>query len=157
MTPRDVIKTLLTNHFSSCGEIVDLTIRAPTLASSWSSGCEFNAHLFIVGEGAEEKALQLNASVMGGRKLAIPTLRRRSRGAKGRMRGFNNYNNVRRHPNPQKLLPLKPQGVIPSKPKYKRFTRRGEETVEGVAEAADQLSRIARDFNYITFSFTLFS
>lgn len=69
--PEDDIKSALTNHFSSCGEIEDLTIRAPTLASSSNSGCEYYMFIYILGEGAEEKALQLNGSDMGGCKLVV--------------------------------------------------------------------------------------
>ncbi|KAJ4916707.1 nucleolin 1-like [Raphanus sativus] len=61
------IEASLTNHFSSCGEIIDFQIfnykHLPIQ--------DHQAIISIWGEGAEEKALELNGSDMGGFKLVV--------------------------------------------------------------------------------------
>ncbi|CAH2067031.1 unnamed protein product [Thlaspi arvense] len=59
--PADDIKTALSKHFSSCGEIEKVTI------GGHPSSCR--AIVYITGEGAQEKALALSGSDMGGCKL----------------------------------------------------------------------------------------
>ncbi|KAL0665789.1 hypothetical protein Bca4012_028493 [Brassica carinata] len=61
------IEASLTNHFSSCGEIVGFELynfkHLPIQ--------DRQAHIAIWGEGAEDKALELNGSDMGGFKLVV--------------------------------------------------------------------------------------
>ncbi|ESQ48108.1 hypothetical protein EUTSA_v10021355mg [Eutrema salsugineum] len=73
----DDIKSALINHFSSCGEILDFVLfreeDTPVNDPKFMAPIPFtnNALLFILGEDAEEKAVQLNGSDMGGRKLFV--------------------------------------------------------------------------------------
>lgn len=48
------IKTALSKHFRSCGEVTDISIRRSS------------AFIYIMGEGAGDKATELSGSDMGG-------------------------------------------------------------------------------------------
>ncbi|KAG7546456.1 RNA-binding domain superfamily [Arabidopsis suecica] len=59
--PADEIKKALTDHFRSCGAIAKVEMPRHPVESS----------VIIVGDDANEKALELNGSEMGGRKLVV--------------------------------------------------------------------------------------
>ncbi|XP_018474128.2 nucleolin 1-like [Raphanus sativus] len=61
----DVVKSQLTKHFSSCGEVVFVSI--PYFAIDGAPNR--SGYIYILGDGAEEKALQLSGSEMEGRKI----------------------------------------------------------------------------------------
>ncbi|KAG2269678.1 hypothetical protein Bca4012_062695 [Brassica carinata] len=65
--PAADIVASLTNHFSSCGEIVDFQL----YPLKHHPIQDHQAIISILGEGAEEKALELNGSDMGGFKLVV--------------------------------------------------------------------------------------
>ncbi|KAG2269677.1 hypothetical protein Bca4012_062694 [Brassica carinata] len=65
--PAADIEASLTNHFSSCGEIVTLQL----YPRKYYPLTDHQAIISILGEGAREKALELNGSDMGGFKLVV--------------------------------------------------------------------------------------
>ncbi|CAA7044282.1 unnamed protein product [Microthlaspi erraticum] len=75
--PRKIMKSALHKHFSSCGEVLEVdlypNLNAPDsdLKFVASSSTSSYAYVDIYGEGAEEKALQLSGSDMGGFKLVV--------------------------------------------------------------------------------------
>ncbi|KAG7549964.1 RNA-binding domain superfamily [Arabidopsis thaliana x Arabidopsis arenosa] len=54
LLPEDDLKTALSKHFRSCGEVMDISIRRSS------------AFIYIMGEGAGDKATELSGSDMGG-------------------------------------------------------------------------------------------
>ncbi|CAH8320558.1 unnamed protein product [Eruca vesicaria subsp. sativa] len=65
--PEDDIKSELINHFNSCGEVFNVIVREdPT-----SPNLDRRALVILLGEGAEEKALQLNGTDIGGWKALV--------------------------------------------------------------------------------------
>ncbi|ESQ40555.1 hypothetical protein EUTSA_v10014517mg [Eutrema salsugineum] len=67
LLPRDDVDTALRKHFASCGEIAHVSIRR-NAGSDLSKSTYLNryAMIYIVGEDAEEKALALSGSDVGG-------------------------------------------------------------------------------------------
>ncbi|KAJ4903523.1 RNA-binding (RRM/RBD/RNP motifs) family protein [Raphanus sativus] len=65
--PEDNIKTQLINHFNSCGEVVNVIVRE----DPDSPNLDRCALVILLGEGAEEKALQLNGTDIGGWKALV--------------------------------------------------------------------------------------
>ncbi|CAH2073329.1 unnamed protein product, partial [Thlaspi arvense] len=66
---KDIIDAL-DNHFKSCGEIWDIEVpRDPV-----TNAIDRRSFVVLRGEGAEEKALQLNGSDMGGWKAAVKAI-----------------------------------------------------------------------------------
>ncbi|KAG7541760.1 RNA-binding domain superfamily [Arabidopsis thaliana x Arabidopsis arenosa] len=61
--PADEIKKALTDHFRSCGAIAKVEIPVDRPAS-----------VIIIGDDANEKALELNGSELGGRKLVVTAM-----------------------------------------------------------------------------------
>ncbi|VVA96334.1 unnamed protein product [Arabis nemorensis] len=66
----DNIKSLLSEHFSSCGEITKVHIHAHAQSKIHNK----YAFVDIAGVGAKEKALQLNGSDVGGHKVLVKAL-----------------------------------------------------------------------------------
>ncbi|CAA7016933.1 unnamed protein product [Microthlaspi erraticum] len=66
--PRKTIKSALAKHFSSCGEVLEVD-----LPHSYRRNPSKNAYVYIYGEGAKDKALQLSGRDMGGCKLVVET------------------------------------------------------------------------------------
>ncbi|CAH8331702.1 unnamed protein product [Eruca vesicaria subsp. sativa] len=65
--PEDDIKSELINHLNSCGEVFNVIVREdPT-----SPNLDRRALVILLGEGAEEKALQLNGTDIGGWKALV--------------------------------------------------------------------------------------
>ncbi|XP_018446013.1 nucleolin 2 isoform X3 [Raphanus sativus] len=56
------IKRMLFNHFSSCGQIMDIEFHNSTIGV---------ASVYLYGEGAEDKVLDLDGSYMGGCKILV--------------------------------------------------------------------------------------
>lgn len=54
LLPEDDLKTALSKHFRTCGEVTDISIRRSS------------AFIYIMGEGAGDKATELSGSDMGG-------------------------------------------------------------------------------------------
>ncbi|CAA7051545.1 unnamed protein product [Microthlaspi erraticum] len=68
--PDDDIKKALISHFNSCGEIYTLVISRDlvTVTDDVDKSCAF---MVLRGEGAEEKALALNGSDLGGWNVSV--------------------------------------------------------------------------------------
>ncbi|VVB13331.1 unnamed protein product [Arabis nemorensis] len=71
LLPVDDIKSLLSEHFSSCGEITNVYI--PTRVRSESTRNKY-AFIDITGEDAEEKALRLKGSDVGGHNVVVKVM-----------------------------------------------------------------------------------
>ncbi|VVB13344.1 unnamed protein product [Arabis nemorensis] len=69
--PVDDIKSLLSEHFSSCGEITNVYI--PTRVGSESTRNKY-AFVDVTGDDAEKKALRLNGSDVGGRSVVVKVM-----------------------------------------------------------------------------------
>ncbi|XP_018478694.2 nucleolin 1-like [Raphanus sativus] len=65
--PEDDIKSELINHFKSCGEVFNVILRE----DPDSPNLDTRALVILLGEGAEEKALQLNGTDIGGWKALV--------------------------------------------------------------------------------------
>ncbi|KAJ0259807.1 hypothetical protein HA466_0061060 [Hirschfeldia incana] len=61
--PEDDIKSELINHFKSCGEVFNVIVRKDP---DHSPNLDRRALVILLGDGAEEKALQLNGTDIGG-------------------------------------------------------------------------------------------
>ncbi|VVB10453.1 unnamed protein product [Arabis nemorensis] len=68
--PEDDIKSLLSEHFSSCGDITRVYFAADVETEIRNKHAFFD----ITGEDAKEKAMQLNGSDMGGRNLVVKVM-----------------------------------------------------------------------------------
>ncbi|XP_018478695.2 nucleolin 1-like [Raphanus sativus] len=66
--PEDDIKSALINHFNSCGEVFNVIVRKDP---DHSPNLDRRALVILLGEGAEEKALQLNGTDIGGWKALV--------------------------------------------------------------------------------------
>lgn len=60
--PEEDIKSELTNHFNSCGEVFNVIVRK----DPDSPNLDRRALVILLGDGAEEKALELNGTDIGG-------------------------------------------------------------------------------------------
>nr|VDD64617.1 unnamed protein product [Brassica oleracea] len=60
--PEEDIKSELTNHFNSCGEVFNVIVRKDLQ----SPNLDRRALVILLGDGAEEKALELNGTDIGG-------------------------------------------------------------------------------------------
>ncbi|KAG5381096.1 hypothetical protein IGI04_028938, partial [Brassica rapa subsp. trilocularis] len=60
--PEEDIKSELTNHFNSCGEVFNVIVRK----DPHSPNLDRRALVILLGDGAEEKALELNGTDFGG-------------------------------------------------------------------------------------------
>ncbi|CAN6936013.1 unnamed protein product [Brassica oleracea] len=60
--PEEDIKRELTNHFNSCGEVFNVIVRK----DPHSPNLDRRALVILLGDGAEEKALELNGTDIGG-------------------------------------------------------------------------------------------
>ncbi|XP_020876031.1 nucleolin 2 isoform X2 [Arabidopsis lyrata subsp. lyrata] len=67
--PLDDVATALKNHFSRCGMITDVSI--PLDSAKNYKILQRCGYIYFVGEGAVDKALQLNGSDMGGRNVSV--------------------------------------------------------------------------------------
>lgn len=65
--PEDDLKNELINHFNSCGEVFNVILRE----DPDSPNLDRRALVILLGEGAEEKALQLNGTDIGGWKALV--------------------------------------------------------------------------------------
>ncbi|CAA7039742.1 unnamed protein product [Microthlaspi erraticum] len=65
--PADDVNFALREHFASCGEMIHVYI--PTVVGSRCLTLNRYGFIYVRGEGAEEKALELSGSDMGGRNL----------------------------------------------------------------------------------------
>lgn len=72
MIPAVDIANALTNRFSSCGRICNLDIPRDPITNVVNSKCSF--FQLCGGEGAEEKALALDGTDMGGWNVTVKVL-----------------------------------------------------------------------------------